>query len=89
MTTSRVIVPWREGLHLRTAVKLVHLAQSFRSSIQLSYCGQVANLRSIMSIVSLCAVMGATLDLEVVGDDEQAAVTAIEQVFNTPVLDVG
>jgi phosphocarrier protein HPr len=82
MTSRRVIVPWKKGLHLRAATKLVRLAQTFHSSISLRYQGQVANLRSIVSVVALCAVTGSTLVIEVAGDDEQEAVQAVEQVFS-------
>lgn len=82
MTTRHVIVPWKQGLHLRAAVKLVRLAQTFHSTISLRCQGQVANVRSIVGIVSLCAVMGTVLDIEVAGDDEQAAASAVEQVFS-------
>lgn len=81
MTTRHVIVPWKKGLHLRAAAKLVRLAQTFRSSISIRYHGQVANLRSIVSVISLCAVMGSCLVIEVAGDDEQEASQAVEQVF--------
>ncbi|MCD6051589.1 MAG: Phosphotransferase system, phosphocarrier protein HPr [Verrucomicrobia bacterium] len=82
MITCRVIVPWEKGLHLRAATQLVRLGQSFHSTICI-HCGdQVANLRSIISVISLCAVMGSALDIEVTGDDEQEAMMAVEQVFS-------
>jgi phosphotransferase system HPr-like phosphotransfer protein len=43
----------------------------------------MANLRSILSILSLCATMGTALDLEVMGDDEHDATHAVEQVFSS------
>lgn len=81
MTTRSVIVPWQKGLHLRAATKLVNLANSFRSTIRIHYQGQVANLRSIVSVIGLCAVMGSPLLIEVTGDDEVEAVQAVMQVF--------
>lgn len=82
MTTRQVIVPWKQGLHLRVAVKLVRLAQSFHSNIALRCHDQVVNVRSIVGIISLCAVMGTVLDVEVAGDDEQDAAQAMAQVFS-------
>jgi phosphotransferase system HPr-like phosphotransfer protein len=32
-------------------------------------------------ILALCATLGASLEIEVVGDDEQNAVEAVERVF--------
>lgn len=82
MTQTTVVVRWATGLHLRTAAKLVHTAQAFQSAILLKHRGRVANVRSILSVIALCATMGAALDLEVNGDDEQEAARAIEQVFS-------
>lgn len=82
MKTSTVVVPWREGLHLRHAVKLVQLGKFFHSTISLKHGSKMADLRSIISIIALCATMGTTLDLEVCGDDETDAVRAVEQAFS-------
>ena len=81
MKHSEVVVPWREGLHLRTAAALVRAAQNFRSTILLKSGGKIADLRSILSILALCATMGTTLTVEASGDDEQDATQAIEQAF--------
>lgn len=78
---SRVIVPWKEGLHLRPAATLVRLAGTFRSSLSLKRGHHVANLRSVLSVVALCAAVGTPLEIEAAGEDEQEAVTAIEHAF--------
>lgn len=79
---SLVVVAWREGLHLRPASGLVRLAHTFRSSIWLRCGEKTANLRSILSVMALCAAMGTPLDVEASGDDEQEAVAAVEQAFD-------
>lgn len=76
-----MIVRWNEGLHLRRAAQLVKVAQRFHSRIQLKCGGKIADLRSVISIVALCATVGTTLELEVVGDDELEAAQTMEQVF--------
>jgi phosphotransferase system HPr (HPr) family protein len=78
---SQVVVPWEEGLHLRPAARLVRLAYTFRSSISLRSGQRAANLRSILSVVTLCAAIGTPLEVQATGDDEQEAVAAISQVF--------
>ena len=83
MKNSKVVVPWREGLHLRHAAKLVQVARFFRSTISLKHGPKIADLRSIVSIISLCATMGTTLDVEVRGDDEAEATRAVEQAFGS------
>lgn len=81
MKTCRVRVPWREGLHLRPATHLVRVAKTFRSRIQLRLGDRVADLRSILKVVSLCAIMGSSIEIEAIGDDEDAAIVALEQAF--------
>ena len=83
MKRSSVVVPWNEGLHFRPASRLVQIAQTFRSSVFLK-CGQkVADLRSILSLIALCATMGTALDVEAAGEDEDDAIQAVQQVFSS------
>lgn len=81
MKHIQVTVPWSEGLHLRRAMQLVKVARNFRSTVLLKCGGRIADLRSILSVLALCATMGTTLDLEAVGDDEQEAARTVVQVF--------
>jgi phosphocarrier protein len=83
MKRLTVVVPWREGLHLGPAAKLVRLSKQFRSAIFLKCRGKVADMRSILSIVSLCATMEIALDIETIGDDEHDAARAVEWVFSS------
>jgi phosphocarrier protein HPr len=84
MKRSSVVVPWREGLHFRPAARLMQVAQRFRATILLKRGGQIADLRSVLSIIALCATLGTTLEIETTGDDEQMATQAVEQVFSAP-----
>ena len=84
MKRSRVVVPWRDGLHFRPAARLVQLAQKHRSALYLTCGRKVANLRSFLGIIALCATMGTPLDIEAIGDDEQDAIQAVQQVFSSP-----
>lgn len=83
MKHSKVVVLWAEGLHLRPAARLVRLTQRFQSSISLTFGGRIADLRSILSVIALCATMGAALDVEVKGEDEQNAIEAVQQMFSS------
>jgi phosphocarrier protein HPr len=78
---AHVVVPWEPGLHLRPAARLVRLALTFRSSLRLRCGSRVANLRSILSVVTLCAGTGTAVEVEAAGEDEQEALAAIEQAF--------
>jgi phosphotransferase system HPr (HPr) family protein len=83
MKRLRVVVPWHEGLHFRPAARLVQAAQKFRSSVSLKSGRRVADLRSILSMIALCATMGTALDVEAAGEDEEDAIQAIQQVFSS------
>lgn len=84
MYRAKVVIRWEDGLHLRPAANLVKEARKFHSTINLKSGGQIADLRSILSIIALCATLGTGLDVEATGDDEKAAAQAIEQVFLSP-----
>ena len=83
MKRLRVMVPWHEGLHFRPAAKLVQIARKFRSSVSLRCGRRVADLRSILSMIALCATMGTALDVEAAGEDEEDAIQAVQQVFSS------
>jgi phosphocarrier protein len=83
MKKTNVVVPWDQGLHIRPAGKLIGLTKRFRSEILIKTNGKVADARSIINIMLLCATFGTLLEVEISGDDESSAVAAIEQLFET------
>ncbi len=70
------------GLHLRHAAKLVTLAKSFRSDIQVVCRGNTANAKSILDLVILTAECGTTLDIVAQGPDAEDAVTALTDMIS-------
>ena len=66
---------------MRAAAQLVKLARQFRSRILLRLGSQVADARSIMSIMMLCASLSAPLSIEISGDDESEATQAVQAYF--------
>ena len=82
MKQAKVVVRWREGLHLRSAAGLEHLGKRFNSRIITKCGGKVADARSILSLLSLCATLETVLDVEATGDDENDAARAVDQVFS-------
>jgi len=81
MKALQITVKWPDGLHMRAAAQLVKLARRFRSRILLRLGTQVADARSIMSIMILCANLSSPLNIEISGDDEYEATQAIEAYF--------
>ena len=77
MIVKTATVQNRLGLHARAASKLVQLAQEFAARISIVKGEQVANGKSIMSIMMLQATAGTVLELRVEGEDELVAIEAI------------
>ena len=72
----------RLGLHARASAKLTKLASGFASEVHLARNGRRVNAKSIMGVMMLAAGMGAEVELEVDGPDEQAAAKAIVELVN-------
>jgi phosphocarrier protein HPr len=70
------------GLHTRAAAKLVATASQFNSQIHLTKNDQLADCKSIMSLILLGAKKGVTLELIITGSDELEAREAIVDLFN-------
>ena len=83
MKAIRITVKWPEGLHMRAAAQLVKLARQFRSRIFLRLGSQVADARSIMSIMILCANLSSPIDIEISGEDEYEATQAVQAYFKS------
>ncbi len=71
------------GLHARAAAQLVKLANCFKSSIIIARPDRstIANGRSILAVLTLSASMGSELVIEVVGEDADLALKAVEDLF--------
>lgn len=82
MIKSKVLISNRLGLHARASAKLTKLAGGFQSEIHLSRNGRRVNAKSIMGVMMLAAGLGAEIEVETAGADEQAALDAILQLIN-------
>lgn len=69
-----------KGLHTRPSTELIKCAARFNAGIQLSYRNFVVNAKSLLGILMLAAEKGAKISVEAVGDDADAAVSAILQL---------
>ena len=69
------------GLHARAAAKLVQCAGRFESRIEIERRGQSVNCKSIMGVMMLAASQGTWVTVEAAGNDEEAAITAIETLI--------
>jgi phosphocarrier protein FPr len=74
-----VTVPGTIGLHARPATMLVHAAKAFESDIQVRYGDQIANAKSLVSLLKLGVEGGATIALIAQGVDEDVALVTLKQ----------
>jgi phosphocarrier protein HPr len=70
------------GLHARASAKLTKLAGGFACDVHMSRNGRRVNAKSIMGVMMLAAGMGAEVEVETDGPDEQAAMDALEALVN-------
>jgi phosphocarrier protein len=73
----------RLGLHARAAAKLVSLASGFASRIEIERNGQRVNGKSIMGVMMLAASRGSRITLDANGEDEEAALDALENLVRS------
>ena len=81
MIQQQVTIINKLGLHARAAAKFVSCTTAFSSTIRVGQNGKLVDGKSIMSIMMLAAAKGSILDLELEGDDEQEALTALLQLI--------
>ena len=77
MIKTSITISNKLGLHARASAKLTKLAGTFRSEIFMSRNERRVNAKSIMGVMMLAAGIGSSVELEVSGDDEQAATKAL------------
>ncbi|WP_298231674.1 HPr family phosphocarrier protein [uncultured Azohydromonas sp.] len=82
MIQTTLTISNKLGLHARASAKLTKLAASFKSEIFLSRNGRRVNAKSIMGVMMLAAGLGAEIQLEVEGLDEQAAAEALKALVD-------
>lgn len=82
MQSTEVCIVNRLGLHARAAAKLVSLASTFASDVQLERDGRMVNAKSIMGVMMLAASQGTILKLVVEGSDEHEALRALTDLIN-------
>ena len=67
---------------MRPADKLVRAATGFQCQIELERAGQIADCRSILSLLTLGATQGSELLLRAQGPDADDAIRVISLMFN-------
>ncbi len=82
MIRTTLVISNKLGLHARASAKLTKLASSFKCEVFMTRNSRRVNAKSIMGIMMLAAGLGAEVELETEGADEQQATDAITALVN-------
>ncbi len=78
MVSQKVVIKNPTGLHLRPAGNLCKVAMNYKSQITFNYNGDnIANAKSVLSVLGACIKCGDELNFRCEGPDEQEALDAI------------
>ena len=65
------------GLHLRPAGNLCKEAMKYKSKITFEYRGNIANAKSVLSVLGACIKSGDEITLICEGEDEREALQSL------------
>ena len=85
MFNKEVVVRCESGLHNKQATYFVQKANEFESVIYLECGNRKMNAKSLLGIMSLGVITGATVTLTATGPDAEAAVNALETLLKRDV----
>ncbi|REF25956.1 HPr-like nitrogen-regulatory protein NPr [Xenorhabdus cabanillasii] len=81
---QRLEIKNRLGMHARPAMKLHDLVQQFRSQVILRNSSNIqAEAHSVIAMLMLDSEQGSYIEVEATGPDEQQALAAIVELFNS------
>ena len=75
---KNVTIQTKESLQATPIAHLVQLANQYQSRIYLEMDSKKVNAKSIMGMMSLVLTKGSVVTIDAQGEDEEKAVTAIE-----------
>jgi len=81
MIEENIKITNKHGLHARPAAHLVKVAGQFESDIKILKDGLEVNGKSIMGVMMLAAEPGSEIVLQICGNDEKEAFTAIKDLI--------
>ena len=85
MFNKEIIVRCESGLHNRQATYFVQKANEFESSIWLESDNRKMNAKSLLGVMSMGIVTGASVVLSASGSDDEEAVNALEVLLQRDV----
>jgi phosphocarrier protein len=81
MASADVLIVNKLGMHARASAKLTQVASAYKCEVWLSRNGRRVNAKSIMGVMMLAAGKGATITIEALGEDAEAALAALQKLI--------
>ena len=75
MVSKEIKIMNPTGLHLRPAGNLCKEAMKYKSKVTFNYDGNIANAKSVLSVLGACIKTGDTITLVCEGEDEEEALS--------------
>ena len=77
MVSQKVVIKNPTGLHLRPAGILCKEAMQFKSHITFTFKENMANAKSVLSVLGACVKCGDEVEFVCEGEDEEEALKAL------------
>ena len=77
MISQNIKITNPTGLHLRPAGNLCKEAMKFKSKVTFEYDGNIANAKSVLSVLGACIKSGDEITLICDGEDEEEALSIL------------
>lgn len=82
MKSQKIAIKNPTGLHLRPAGNLCREAMKFKSKVTFDYGGNIANAKSVLSVLGACIKSGDEITLICEGEDEEEALKYLIDYIN-------
>jgi phosphocarrier protein HPr len=84
---ATVVIRNPQGLHMRPAMMFARIATRYRSNVTVRAKDRAVNGKSLLNLMTLAALPGTELVLEVSGEDAAAALPVLTQALAAPSAD--
>ena len=82
MIRQKITIKNPTGLHLRSAGIFCNEAMGFKSNITFEFKGNIANAKSVLSVLAACVKSGDEIELICDGPDEKEALEHMKDKIN-------
>jgi phosphocarrier protein HPr len=72
----------RKGIHGRIAARLIKIANKNKVRLNIIYNEELYDCSSVLDILSIALVYGATFKIRIVGKETEKAMSAVENLIN-------